>query len=248
MSFRTRLTLASAAAVAVAVVGASAITYALVRSELRSQVDETLRERAATLRIGVDGPRGAEILRLPHQPFGGAAVVAQVVRSDGQVISAPEATAEIPVTSKTLQGARGEINEPFYEDARVAGTHLRVLSLPSGEGGFTLQVARSLEEVDQALSRIGRFLIAIAIVGTALAAGLGLLVARAVLAPVQRLTRTAEEVSETRDLSRRIDASRNATSSRGSPRPSTPCSARSRSRRGRSGSSSPTRRTSCARR
>jgi two-component system sensor histidine kinase MprB len=31
-------------------------------------------------------------------------------------------------------------------------------------------------------------------------------VARAVLAPVQRLTRTAEEVSETRDLSRRIDA------------------------------------------
>ena len=43
--------------------------------------------------------------------------------------------------------------------------------------------------------------------GIALAAALGLAVARAVLAPVQRLTRTAEEVSETRDLSRRIDAS-----------------------------------------
>ena len=49
----------------------------------------------------------------------------------------------------------------------------------------------------------------IAAVGIALAAGLGLVVAKAVLAPVQRLTRTAEEVSETRDLSRRIDASGN---------------------------------------
>ena len=49
MSFRTRLTLAAAAAVAVAIVAASAVTYALVRNELRSQVDETLLERAATL-------------------------------------------------------------------------------------------------------------------------------------------------------------------------------------------------------
>ena len=206
MTFRTRLTLAAAAAVAVAVVGASAITYALVRSELRSQVDETLQERAATLRIGVGGPPGAEILRLPPEPFGGAAVVAQVVRSDGQVISAPDATAKIPVTSKTLQAARGEINEPFYQDARAAGTHLRVLNLPAGERGFVVQVGRSLDEVDQALSRIRRFLIAIALVGVALAAGLGLLVARAVLAPVQRLTLAAEDVSKTGDLSQRIHA------------------------------------------
>jgi two-component system sensor histidine kinase MprB len=206
MTFRTRLTLAAAAAVAVAVVAASGITYALVRSELRNQVDETLQERAATLRIGVGGPPGAEVLRLPPEPFGGAAVVAQVVLADGQVISAPDATAEIPVTTKTLRSARGEIKKPFYEDARVSGTHLRVLNLPARGKGFTLQVGRSLEEVDQALSRIGRLLFAIAVVGIALAAGLGLLVARAVLAPVQRLTRTAEEVSETRDLSRRIDA------------------------------------------
>ena len=206
MSFRTRLTLAAAAAVAVAIVGASAITYALVRNELRSQVDQTLQERAATLHIGVGGPPGAETLRLPPEPFGGAAVVAQLVRADGQVISAPDAGAKIPVTTKTLQAARGEINKPFYEDAHVSGTHLRVLNLPAGDRGFTLQVGRSLEELDQALGRIRRYLLAVTLVGIALAAGLGLLVARAVLAPVQRLTRTAEEVSETRDLSRRIDA------------------------------------------
>jgi two-component system, OmpR family, sensor histidine kinase MprB len=206
VSFRTRLTLASAAAVAVAIVVASAVTYALVHNELRGQVDQTLKERAATLRIGVGGPPGAEVLRLPPEPFGGAAVVAQVVTADGQVISAPDATAEIPVTTKTLEAARGEIEDPFYDDAHASGTHLRVLNLPAGERGFTLQVGRSLEEVDQALGTIRRWLIAIALVGIGLAAALGLVVARAVLAPIQRLTRTAEEVSETRDLSRRIDA------------------------------------------
>ena len=80
-----------------------------------------------------------------------------------------------------------------------------MLTLPL-DGGYALQVARSLEEVDSILGQIKRWLIALALVGIALAAGLGLLVARAVLAPVQRLTRTAEDVSETRDLSRRIDA------------------------------------------
>ena len=71
------------------------------------------------------------------------------------------------MTTKTLQAARGEITEAFYEDAHVAGTHLRVLNLPASERGFTLQVARSLEEVDSALGRISRFLVAIALVGIA---------------------------------------------------------------------------------
>jgi two-component system sensor histidine kinase MprB len=80
-----------------------------------------------------------------------------------------------------------------------------VLVLPYGQG-YAVQLARSLEEVDSALRTISRWLIALALVGIGLAAALGLLVARAVLAPVQRLTRAAEDVSQTGDLSQRIDA------------------------------------------
>ncbi len=79
--------------------------------------------------------------------------------------------------------------------------------VPVNRPGLALQIARPLDEVDAALDRIRVLLFLIAAVGIALAAALGLVVAKAVLAPVQRLTRTAEEVSETRDLSRRIDAS-----------------------------------------
>ena len=53
MSFRTRLVLISALwPAAAAVVVASALTYVLVRDELRGQVDEALRGRAATTRLG----------------------------------------------------------------------------------------------------------------------------------------------------------------------------------------------------
>ena len=209
MSFRTRLTLAAAAAVAVAIVLASAVTYALVRSELRSQVDETLQSRAETLpRLRLLGdPRGEQFLGIPPEPYGGTAVLTQLVSADGHVITPPGVAAELPVSERVLEAAAGVLDESFYTDATVEGTHLRVLTIPLGQEGYALQVARSLEEVDRSLSRIRNWLLAIALVGIGLAAALGLVVARAVLAPVQRLTRTAEEVSETRDLSRRIHAS-----------------------------------------
>ncbi len=209
MSFRARLTLAAAAAVAVAIVIASAVTYALVRNELRSQVDETLQSRAETLpRLALLGdPDGEQFLGIAPEPYGGAAVLTQLVRADGRAITPHGTSAKLPVSERALKAANGELDESFYEDAHVEGTHVRVLTIPLPEDGYALQVARSLSEVDGSLSRIRRWLLAIALVGIGLAAALGLAVARAVLAPVQRLTRTAEEVSETRDLSRRIESS-----------------------------------------
>ena len=207
MSFRARLTLASAAAVAVAVVGASAITYALVRNELRDGVDATLHTRAAELppRLDVIGdPDGEQFLGLRQERFGGVAVFTQLVRQDGQAITPPGASGKLPISIRALAAARGAIDHPFYEDAHVEDTHVRVLTLPLGRG-YAVQVARSLEEVDGTLGRIKRWLITLALVGIGLAAGLGLLVARAVLAPVQRLTRAAEDVSQTGDLSQRIE-------------------------------------------
>lgn len=208
MSFRTRLTLASAAAVAVAVVGASAITYAIVRNELRDDVDTTLQTRARELPPHLEviaGPGGEQFLGLRPERFGGVAVFTQLVNRDGTVITPQGTSGELPVSARALAAARGEIEDPFYEDADVEDTHVRVLTIPLG-GGYAVQVARSLEEVDRILGPIKQWLIAIALIGIALAAGLGLLVARAVLAPVQRLTRAAEDVSETGDLSQRIDA------------------------------------------
>ena len=106
MSFRTRLTLAAAAAVAVAVVGASAITYAIVRNELRGDVDATLRSRARELPAHfevVAGPGGEQFLGLPPERFGGVAVFTQLVRRDGSVITPPDTSGELPVSTARSQ-------------------------------------------------------------------------------------------------------------------------------------------------
>ena len=152
----------------------------------------------------IGDPDGKQFLGLRPERFGGVAVFTQLVSQDGQAITPPGASASCPSRMRALAAARGAIDHPFYEDAHVQGTHVRVLTLPLGRG-YAVQVARSLEEVDGTLARIQRWLIALALVGIGLAAALGLLVARAVLAPVQRLTRAAEDVSQTGDLSQRID-------------------------------------------
>jgi two-component system, OmpR family, sensor histidine kinase MprB len=208
MSVRQRLTLAVALAVAVAVVGASGLTYVLVRHELYGQVDEALRERVQTVRLRVfdDAFTGDRVLGGPRDPLGAASGFTQLATADGEAITPPDARVELPVTERTREAARGE-EGAYFSDATVAGRHVRVYTVPAQQPGYALQIARPLDEVDAALGRIRTLLLLIAAGGIGLAAALGLAVATAVLAPVRRLTVAAEEVSETRDLSRRIDES-----------------------------------------
>ena len=206
MTFRARLTLAVAVSVAVSVAGASALTYVLVRNELRGEVDEALQKSAAVARVGIneDAFTGEEFLGLPRDPLGGAPGTIQLVRASGAPIRPRGSRVTLPVSERTRDTATGR-EGAFFEDAHVADTHVRIYTVPTNQPGFALQIARPLNEVDRALSRISRLLLLIALGGIGLAALLGLGVARAVLAPVRRLTEAAEDVSETRDLSRRIE-------------------------------------------
>jgi two-component system, OmpR family, sensor histidine kinase MprB len=205
MSFRTRLALVSAAAVALAVVLASVVVYVVVRNQLRGTVDEALRDRAAELsRFPLRAFQAGDRAFLERGPvLGGATGYIQVVTADGVTIRAPGADVELPVTDEVLAVARGEEGS-FLDDARVADVHARVLTIP-GSAGFAVQIARPLSEVDDSLERIRLFLVLIAVVGIGLAAGLGLVVARAALAPVRRLTDATEWVTKTGDLSERIE-------------------------------------------
>jgi two-component system sensor histidine kinase MprB len=205
MSFRARLALVAAAAVALAVVLASAVVYVVVRDELRSTVDDALRDRAAEisrfpLRAIQEGDR--PVLEGPG--LGGAPGYIQVVQSDGTTIRPPQETVELPVSDHVLSVANGK-GGPFFSDTHVSDVHLRVFTIP-GRSGFAVQIARPLTEVDQSLDRIRFYLILIALGGIAVAATLGLAVTRAAVAPVKRLTEASERVTETGDLSERIES------------------------------------------
>ena len=201
MSLRVRLTLVAATAVALAVALASGVVYVVVRDQLRGQVDDSLRDRAVQIQ-SIPYRRGFP--DLPGPLLGGAAGYAQIVSEDGTTRRPLGADIPIPVTNKVLGVAAGQTGG-FFTDETVADTHVRVLTFPY-EPGVAVQVLRPLTEVDSTLDRLKTFLIVIALGGIGLAAALGLIVSRAAIAPVARLTRATERVTETGDLSERIDA------------------------------------------
>jgi two-component system sensor histidine kinase MprB len=212
VSFRLRQTLATALAVAVAVAVASAVVYVVVRDHVRGQVEVTLRERAAfvthdPIRISTDPQTGELILGEPRRGGPGfepgGDVFVQAVDEEGNVARPDTEQVAFPVSDATLEAARGERSE-FFSDATIAGTHVRMLTVPIGHG-YALQLVRPLDEVDRLLHQVGLVMIFVALGGIGVAALLGALVARAALAPVRRLTRETEVVTETQDLAHRIE-------------------------------------------
>jgi two-component system sensor histidine kinase MprB len=206
MSFRDRLVLLAAMAVAAAVVLASGIVYLVVRNELRGQVDDQLR----ALTADVSPPQelslpstGQTYLVLPPGPLGGRGGYAQIVQLDGTVIHPRDSRVQLPVNRQTLQVAAGSRNG-FFNDTTIGGQHARVYTTQL-TAGAAVQAVASLESVDRTLGHLAVGLLLVSLGGVALAAGLGLLVARAALRPVKQLTAAAEHVARTRDLSRRIE-------------------------------------------
>jgi len=205
MTFRARLTLAAAVAVAVAVLLASAAAFLAVRRDLVHSVDETLRSRVnAVARLARQGElaEGAEgrdeLARVGGQ--------GQIVSSDGSAVGLGGGRAAFPVAADARAIASTQKGSSF-STVHVGGQRVRVLTVPL-EQGAALQLGRSLEEVDHNLQRMALIFGIVAVVGVAVATGLGWLVARTALGPLDRLTDAVEDVSETADLSQRIEDGR----------------------------------------
>ncbi|HET9674443.1 MAG TPA: HAMP domain-containing sensor histidine kinase [Gaiellaceae bacterium] len=201
MTFRTRLALASAAAVAAAIAVASLVSYTLVRSQLLGSIDDALRARARAVQV----PEGQPLTEFEFTAplLGGAGGYAQLVTAGGSVIRRPDA--KIPLPSRGARRVADGTRTPFFEDATVRGTHVRILTTQYAPG-IAVQIARPLDEVDRTLGRLAGYLTAISLGGIALAAFLGVLISRTAVSPIRRLTETAERVTKTRDLSERIAA------------------------------------------
>jgi len=204
MTFRTRLALVAAAAVGVAVIASSVVVYLVVHDQLLGQVDRALRARADELaRMGTISLDEDGNLLIPSPPFGSERDYIQAVPREGAPILQRGDTIALPVNDEDRRAA-SEGQDIRFSEKTVRGVEFRILTLPARP--FALQIFRPLTEVNHTLHQVTLLLVLISAGGIGVAAALGLLVSRAALTPVRRLTETTEAVTETRDLSQRIES------------------------------------------
>ena len=212
MTLRTRIAITAAVAVALAFLVAAVGFYAATARTLRDEVDRSLRHIASSLTQSPDDDE-AQRQRGPA-PFGarpgylgGPGGFVQFVDSDGRVLDVVGAD-PLPHDANVRAVAAGEADS-FLDTIEVHGAPVRALTVAI-RPGIAAQIARPLDEVETSLAVLRNRLALGAAVAIALAAGLGMLVARRAVGPVRRLTALAEEVAATGDLTRRIDIARAA--------------------------------------
>ncbi|HEX4864454.1 MAG TPA: ATP-binding protein [Acidimicrobiales bacterium] len=207
-SFRTRLSALVAAAVGLTLALAAFASYIAVSHQLYTQVDSSLQsDVAAAVQLSPGGRfdplRYATFLQRTNNSF------VQVVQSDGTVLYSSIASGP-PLAVSQSQAAFANTARSFdIENLRYNGLTYRVIT----EGGFVasdgtplaLQVARPLTDIRHTLGDLRRILLLVSIAGVALAVGIGYLIGRATIRPVERLTAAAEHVAATQELDAEID-------------------------------------------
>jgi two-component system sensor histidine kinase MprB len=133
-------------------------------------------------------------LSIPSTPaFGGAAGFVQLVKVNGTACRGAGEKLEIPADPRATALARLGSGQ-YSVDKTVDGTAIRVL-VTAVRGVGALEVAQPLADVNHTLSNELLLMVIIAAAGIALAALLGLLVARAALSPIARFTRQTEAIA-----------------------------------------------------
>jgi two-component system, OmpR family, sensor histidine kinase MprB len=229
LTLRARIAATASLAVALAVLGAALGLYLAVRSDLRGEIDGSLRQRAqvflAPASGGPGGPpapgghpparggplpgRGDDGGEFPTSvqpaPFGAAQGYVQFISPRGAVdVPGGQSSSSRIALSMHDRRIADSGDGSSLTDRTVGGTRLRVLTLGTGPRGAVM-IARPLTEVDHELSRLLLLLAVIGGAGIALAALLGALVARTALAPITRFTTRAETLTGSLDLSQRLE-------------------------------------------
>ncbi|WJY52622.1 HAMP domain-containing sensor histidine kinase [Streptomyces chengbuensis] len=196
---RTRLALAASAAVAVVAVGVCAAAFVVLRYAMYRQLDLNLTQSATQV---VQQHRGAAPDVLAGEcRYLSAPACAQIVPADPAAGS--RKPHPLPVSPPVREVAAGE-RAPYFSNTTVAGAPARMFTTNFGEGK-ALQVALRSDTVQKGVRQAAWLLSMVGGAGVLLAGALGYAVSRTGLAPVARLTATAERIAATRDPRHRIE-------------------------------------------
>jgi two-component system, OmpR family, sensor histidine kinase MprB len=204
VTLRKRLAWAAASAVALAVIIAALVCYFVVRHQLLSQVDSALQAEAVAVHQEGQFALGQSLPGVPASA-GGPTQYFQIVAEDGTT----RGNIQLPIDPRVNAVASGN-GTGFLTDVQVGGSRFRELTFgfPVSVNGVqepgAVQLARPLDGIDNILKDLRLVLLLVCAGGVALAAVLGRLAARQVLAPLAEVAATARHIEETEDLSSRL--------------------------------------------
>ncbi|WP_327326144.1 HAMP domain-containing histidine kinase [Streptomyces sp. NBC_01210] len=196
---RTRLALAASAAVALVAVGICTAAFFVIRYELYHQLDLSLTQ-SATLVTQQNRDEGPGTVAGECR-FLSAPACAQIVPA--APAKDPAKPYLLPVSTPVREVAAGE-RDPYFTNVTLFGHPMRMLTTNFGRGE-ALQVALRADTVERGVRQAAWLLAGAGAAGVLLAGLLGYWVSRTGLAPVARLTATAERIAATRDPRHRIE-------------------------------------------
>ena len=203
MSLRARLTLLYTTLLGVILFIFGASIYGLVSFLLVNQIDETLIQTFAVIRENttVREVGNRDEIRLPSLNLK-SDVFTQLWSRDGVLQASNIEQLNSPLDPTGLPS-----QIPVFRDVYIENVHLRVLTVPLkiGERPIgTLQLATNLAVVDTTQRALVTVLLVGSIICLGVAAFAGWLSTGQALAPLERVTETALQITRADDLSRRI--------------------------------------------
>lgn len=214
MAIRTRLTLWYTGLLAVSLLVLGVLLYSAVGGILLSLLDDKLTNQAqavVSLIAAENNPIAVMTsgrARLPSIALFDPLYYIQILQLDGRAVQLSENLRgqRLPVPGEATQNLSPD--EAQYRTIQAEpGVHLRVISAPitlSNQPIGIVQVATSLASLDDALAVIRRVWLFGSALALALAAVVGNILARAALGPIKAITETAQQITNTEDLSQRI--------------------------------------------
>jgi signal transduction histidine kinase len=177
--------------------------YGLVSYLLVNQIDETLIQTFDEIRENtvVEAIGSLNVITLPS-PDLKSDVFTQAWSRDGVLQSSNIAQLNTPLDPNGLQSP-----VPIFRDVTVENVHLRVLTIPLKVGERpigTIQLATNLAVVDATQGTLVTVLLVGSIICLGVAAVAGWVSTGQALAPLERVTDTALQITRADDLSRRI--------------------------------------------
>ncbi|MGD0153106.1 MAG: HAMP domain-containing sensor histidine kinase [Thermacetogeniaceae bacterium] len=212
MSLRMRLTLYYTGVLALCLFLFGMGLYVVSNKYLEQQTDRMLVTTALhvsnTFRV-ISDPQQVQRIVLPDvNVFSNPWVYLQVIDDQGQVITKSQnlGSQVLPHDNRTISNAKS--GSAFFGTVDAEGEKLRIYNYPivlQSQLAGVLQVGRAQQPQRAFFAELAWFLTLVSLITLLFAAGLGFILARLALAPVEQMTNVAAHISETQDLGKRVD-------------------------------------------